>query len=316
MKTIIVAGGAGFLGSHLCDELVKENKVICVDNLITGFKDNIKHLLSNRYFDYVQMDICSKEFFDKFSKIKIDRIYNMASPASPVDYVEYPIETLMAGSMGAKNLLDLALIHKARILVASTSEIYGDPLEHPQKEEYWGNVNPIGVRSCYDEAKRFMEAITSAYKRKHNVSIRIVRIFNTYGPRMRLTDGRVVPNFISQALKGEPLTIYGDGSYTRSFCYVSDLVAGLMALMDSDVDTPVNLGNPEERTILEFAKTIMSLVSSKSSIKYMPALPDDPKKRCPDISKAKKLLGWNTRIDLKTGISKTIDYFKSRINVD
>ena len=316
MKTILVAGGAGFVGSHLCDTLVKDNKVICVDDLITGSKDNIKHLLSNGNFEYVQMDICSNDMIDKFSKVRVDQIYNMASPASPVDYIEYPIETLMAGSAGAKNLLDIAMTHKARILVASTSEIYGDPLEHPQKEEYWGNVNPIGVRSCYDEAKRFMEAITSAYKRKHNVAIRIVRIFNTYGPRMRLADGRVVPNFIAQALKGEPLTIYGDGTQTISFCYVSDLVAGLIGLMNSDIDTPVNIGNPQERTILEFAQAVISLMPNKGSIKYMPALPDDPKKRRPDISKAKRSLGWEPCVDLKTGLSKTVDYFKDRINID
>ena len=316
MKTVIVAGGAGFVGSHLCDVLVKDNKVICVDNLITGSKDNIKHLLSDSNFEYIQMDICSKDIIDKFNKLKIDQIYNMASPASPIDYIEYPIETLMVGSIGAKNLLDMAMSHKARILVASTSEIYGDPLEHPQKEEYWGNVNPIGIRSCYDEAKRFMEAITSAYKRKHNVSVRIVRIFNTYGPRMRLADGRVVPNFIAQALKKEPLTIYGDGSQTRSFCYVSDLVAGLIVLMNSDVDTPINIGNPQERTILEFAEVVISLMPGKGSIKYMPALPDDPKKRKPDISKAKKLLGWEPHVELKAGLSKTVDYFRDRINID
>ncbi len=312
MKTVLVAGGAGFVGSHLCDELVRSNKVICVDNLITGSKNNINHLLVNPSFEYVQMDICSQDFSDKFSKIKIDQIYNMASPASPIDYIEYPIETLEVGSIGARNLLDIALANKASILVASTSEIYGDPLEHPQKEEYWGNVNPIGVRSCYDEAKRFMEAITSAYRRKHKVSTRIVRIFNTYGPRMRLADGRVVPNFISQALNDEPLTIYGDGKQTRSFCYVSDLVKGLISLMNSDVDTPVNLGNPDEKTILEFAETILSLISTKSSIKYMPALPDDPKKRRPDISKAKRLLKWEPTVELRAGLSNTIDYFRNR----
>ncbi|MEI6092733.1 MAG: UDP-glucuronic acid decarboxylase family protein [bacterium] len=316
MKTILISGGAGFVGSHLCDELIKENKVICVDNLITGSKDNIAHLANNNSFEFVQMDICSKDFLDKFKKVKIDQIYNMASPASPVDYVEYPIETLMVGSIGAKNLLDLALEQKARILVASTSEIYGDPLEHPQREDYWGNVNPIGVRSCYDEAKRFMEAITFAYKRKHNLPIRIVRIFNTYGPRMRLADGRVVPNFIAQALKGEALTVYGDGRQTRSFCYVSDLVNGLIRLMNSEVDTPVNIGNPEERTILEFAQIILSIVSSKSSIKYLPALPDDPKKRKPDISKAIKFIGWSPMVDIKTGISDTVDYFKNRMKLD
>jgi dTDP-glucose 4,6-dehydratase len=315
VNTILVAGGAGFVGSHLCDELVKTNKVICVDNLITGSKDNISHLTATPSFEYVQMDICSKEFLEKFSNIKVDQIYNMASPASPVDYVEYPVETLLAGSAGAKNLLDLALKHKATILMASTSEVYGDPLEHPQREEYWGNVNPIGERSCYDEAKRFMEAITSAYKRKHKVSARIVRIFNTYGPRMRLADGRVVPNFISQALSGKDLTVYGDGKQTRSFCYVSDLVAGLIKMMNSDVDAPVNLGNADEKTILEFAQVIISLTSTGISIKYMPPLPDDPQKRRPDISRAKKLLGWEPHVDLRTGLSKTIDHFKNRINV-
>ena len=314
MKTVMVAGGSGFIGSHLCDALIDRGCfVVCVDNFITGNKKNTEHLKGSKSFDMVEADISSPDFKkmvqDKYEKL--DEIYNMASPASPVDYVMYPVETLMAGSAGAKNLLDLAVSYKARILMASTSEVYGDPLVHPQKEEYWGNVNPVGVRSCYDEAKRFMEAITSTYIRKYSVEARISRIFNTYGPRMRLNDGRVVPNFIPQALKGDDLTVYGDGSQTRSFCYVSDLVEGLMALMKSDVKTPVNLGNPEERTILDFAKDIVGMVNSKSRIVYTELPSDDPKKRKPDISKAKSLIGWEPKISFKDGISRTVEFFKN-----
>lgn len=313
MKTILVAGGAGFVGSHLCDYLVKDANVVCVDNLITGNMENIKHLEGNKQFKFVNMDICSEQLAKTLSSYKFDRIYNLASPASPIDYIEYPIETLLVGSMGSKNLLDIAVKDGARMLIASTSEIYGDPLEHPQKEEYWGNVNPIGVRSCYDEAKRFMEAITMAYKRKKNADIRICRIFNTYGPRMRLADGRVVPNFISQALRGEEITMYGDGSQTRSFCYVSDLVDGIVKLMESSVDTPVNLGNPNERTIMDFAKGTIKMLNSKSTIKQLAPLPDDPKKRKPDITKAKKYLGWEPKVTFEDGIKTTIEYFKTRV---
>jgi len=315
MKKILVTGGAGFVGSHLCDALIKNNYVVCVDNMITGSKENISHLEGNKNFRFVNKDICDVDLMKTFSDIKFDEIYDMASPASPVDYVEYPIETLLTGSMGVKHLLDIAVRDRAKILVASTSEIYGDPLEHPQKEEYWGNVNPIGVRSCYDEAKRFMEALTTAYMRKKKVNIRIVRIFNTYGPRMRLADGRVVPNFISQALKNEDITVYGDGSQTRSFCYVSDLVEGLVKLMSVEVNTPVNLGNPHEQTIIEFAQNIISIVGSKSRIKHTPLPLDDPQRRNPDISKAKKLLGWEPKVDLKTGILETVTYFKKKIHV-
>jgi dTDP-glucose 4,6-dehydratase len=313
MKNILVAGGAGFVGSHLCDSLVKDANIVCVDNMITGNLENIKHLEGNKQFKFINIDICSDQLMQTLSSYKFDRIYNLASPASPIDYIEYPIETLLTGAIGSKNLLDIAVKDKARILIASTSEIYGDPLEHPQKEEYWGNVNSIGIRSCYDEAKRFMEAITMAYKRKKSTEVRICRIFNTYGPRMRLADGRVVPNFISQALKGEDITVYGDGSQTRSFCYVSDLVEGIIKLMESNVDSPVNLGNPNERTIMDFANGIVQMLCSKSKIKHLPLLPDDPQKRKPDITKAKKLLGWEPKVEFKDGINTTIEYFKPRV---
>jgi dTDP-glucose 4,6-dehydratase len=313
MKNVLVAGGAGFVGSHLCDLLIKNANVVCVDNMITGALENIKHLENNKQFKFINMDICSTELPKALSGYKFDMIYNMASPASPIDYIEYPIETLLTGSIGVKNLLDIAIKDGSRILIASTSEVYGDPLEHPQKEEYWGNVNPIGLRSCYDEAKRFMEALTMAYKRKKNADIRICRIFNTYGPRMRLADGRVVPNFISQAIKGEDITVYGDGSQTRSFCYVSDLVDGIVKLMGSDVDTPVNLGNPNERSIIGFAKDIVDMLGSKSKIEHLPPFPDDPRKRRPDITKAKKLLNWEPKVDFTVGIKATIEYFKPRI---
>jgi len=313
MKNILVTGGAGFVGSHLCDHLVKDANVVCVDNMITGNMENIKHLENNKQFKFVNMDICDPELPKVLSAYKFDRIYNMASPASPIDYMEYPIETLLTGSAGVKNLLDLAVKDKARMLIASTSEVYGDPLEHPQKEEYWGNVNPIGLRSCYDEAKRFMEALTMAYKRKKNADIRICRIFNTYGPRMRLADGRVVPNFISQAIKGKDITVYGDGDQTRSFCYVSDLVEGIVRLMESSVDTPVNLGNPSERSIMDFANDVISMLGSKSKIKKLPPFPDDPRKRKPDITKAKKFLSWEPKVDFKVGMQATIEYFKPRV---
>ena len=313
MKNILIAGGAGFVGSHICDILVKDANVVCVDNLITGNLENIKHLDGNKNFKFINVDICDPELPKKLASYKFDRIYNMASPASPIDYMEYPIETLLTGSAGAKNLLDIAVRDKARMLIASTSEVYGDPLEHPQKEEYWGNVNPIGLRSCYDEAKRFMEAITMAYKRKKNADIRICRIFNTYGPRMRLADGRVVPNFISQAIKGDDITVYGDGNQTRSFCYVSDLVDGIIKLMESSVDTPVNLGNPSERSMIEFANDIVGMLNSKSKIKHLPPFPDDPQKRKPDISKAKKELNWEPKVSFKIGMQDTIEYFKPRV---
>ncbi len=312
-KRIIVAGGAGFIGSHLCDTLVKEgHSVACIDNLITGDKKNIDHLMGSEKFDYIEADVSSSGLVEMIrGKYQhVDEIYDMASPASPVDYVMYPIETLMVGSFGAKNLLDLALGYGARILMASTSEVYGDPLEHPQKEEYWGNVNPVGVRSCYDESKRFMEAISSAYIRKHGLKVRIARIFNTYGPRMRLNDGRVVPNFMSQALNDKDITIYGDGLQTRSFCYVSDLVDGLMRLMASDVNTPVNLGNPDEKSMLDFANNIIKLLGSKSRIVHLELPPDDPQRRRPDITKAKNRLGWEPKVTFEQGMMRTAEYFK------
>lgn len=313
MKNIIVAGGAGFIGSHLCERLIKEgHHVICIDNLITGNRNNIKELEASKAFDYIEHDVSSPDINKTIKQRyeRIEEIYDLASPASPVDYVMYPIETLMVGSFGAKNLLDLALHYKARILMASTSEVYGDPLEHPQKEDYWGNVNPIGVRSCYDESKRFMEAISSAYMRKYGLCVRIARIFNTYGPKMRLNDGRVVPNFMSQALNGQDITVYGDGSQTRSFCYVSDLVDGLVRLMGSDVRTPVNLGNPDEKTILDFAQSITSMLSSKSRIVHKELPSDDPQRRRPDISKAKTLLSWEPKVSFEEGMLITSEYFK------
>jgi dTDP-glucose 4,6-dehydratase len=314
VKKILVAGGAGFIGSHLCERLVSNNKVICIDNLITGSKNNIKHLLSNSNFEYLEYDISSNEFLDNIKLKDLDEIYNLASPASPIDYLQHPIETLKVGSVGSSNLLELARLLKSKILFASTSEVYGDPLEHPQKEEYWGNVNPVGVRSCYDEAKRFMEALAVAYKRVYKLDIRIARIFNTYGPRMRLDDGRVVPNFVSQAIKGEPLSIYGDGKQTRSFCYVSDLVDGLVKLMLSDIDTPVNLGNPEERTIIDFADAVIKITKTKLEFNYQNIPEDDPKKRKPDISKAKKHLDWEPVVSLEEGLSSTIEYFRDIID--
>ena len=314
MKNILIAGGAGFIGSHLCDLLVSNNKVICVDNLITGSKNNIEHLLSNPNFKYIECDISEPDFLEKIKVKNLDEIYNLASPASPVDYLQHSIDTLKVGSVGVFNLLELARSFGAKILVASTSEVYGDPLEHPQKEEYWGNVNPVGIRSCYDEAKRFMEALSVAYNRTHGVNISIARIFNTYGPRMRLNDGRVVPNFISQALKGEALSIYGNGKQTRSFCYVSDLIDGLTKLMASEVNTPVNIGNPEEKTILEFADAVIKIIGSDLKFNYHDIPQDDPKKRKPDITKARKFLAWEPKIALEDGLSQTIEYFRKEIN--
>jgi len=316
MKRVLVAGGAGFIGSHLCDAIINNgDQVVCLDNLITGSKDNIVHLIDNPKFDYIEFDVTNvnilKLIKDKYDKI--DEIYDLASPASPVDYILYPIETLTVGSFGAKNLLDLALHYGSRILMASTSEVYGDPLEHPQQEEYWGNVNPIGIRSCYDESKRFMEAITAAYIRKYGLNAKIARIFNTYGPRMRLNDGRVVPNFISQALNNQDITVYGDGSQTRSFCYVSDLVNGLILLMASGLNTSVNLGNPDERSVMDFAKDVVGMLPTKSKI-ITTALPkDDPQRRKPDITKAKKHLSWSPTIGFKEGMQLTIEYFKKRL---
>jgi dTDP-glucose 4,6-dehydratase len=304
MKSI-VTGGAGFLGSHLCDYLLeKGHEVICVDNLITGTTKNIEHLNSDR-FTYIRHDVTKPIYFGD----KIDYIFHLASPASPIDYLELPIQTLKVGALGTYNLLGLAKEQGTRFLLASTSEVYGDPLVNPQPETYWGNVNPIGPRGVYDEAKRYAEAITMAYHRYHGIDTRIVRIFNTYGPRMRVNDGRVVPNFIMQALSGEDITVYGDGSQTRSFCYVSDLIEGIYRLMMSDFTDPVNIGNPAEMSVLEFAKVIIEITGSKSKIVYENLPVDDPKVRRPDISKAKELLGWEPKVELREGLSKTIEYF-------
>ncbi len=305
MKTI-VTGGAGFLGSHLCDLLLeKGHEVICMDNLVTGNTRNIEHIKSDR-FTYLKHDITKPIYFGD----KIDYIFHLASPASPVDYLELPIQTLKVGALGTYNLLGLAKEKGARFFLASTSEVYGDPLVNPQTEEYWGNVNPIGPRGVYDEAKRYAEAITMAYHRYHKVDTRIVRIFNTYGPRMRINDGRVVPNFIGQALQGEDITVYGDGSQTRSFCYVSDEVEGLYRLMRSDYSLPVNIGNPEEHTILEFARIILGMIGGRSKIVFKELPQDDPKQRRPDIGKARELLGWEPKVGLDKGLRETIGYFR------
>ncbi len=312
MKRCLIAGGAGFIGSHLCDRLLKEGyAVICMDNLITGNKENIAHLSSNPDFTFVEHDI------SKFIELTgpLHYIFHFASPASPVDYLNYPIQTLKVGSLGTHNALGLAKAKGAVLLLASTSEIYGDPLVHPQKEDYWGNVNCVGPRGVYDEAKRFAEAITMAYHNVHKVNIKIARIFNCHGPRMRLNDGRAIPNFISQALRSEPVTVYGDGKQTRSFCYVTDMVEGLYRLIMSDRNESVNIGNPRELSLLGLAEKIIELTDSKSEIIFKPLPVDDPKVRCPDITKAKKHLGWQPRVDLEEGLSGTIDYFRSKIAV-
>src|SRR5690242_4076244 len=307
----VVTGGAGFLGSHLVDRLLREgHRVIAIDNLITGNTANIGHLAGNEKFRFVKHNVSNFIFVPEQ---QIDYVFHFASPASPVDYLELPIPTLKVGALGTHNTLGLAKAKSAVYLLASTSEVYGDPLVRPQSEDYWGNVNPIGPRGVYDEAKRFAEAMTMAYHRFHGLNTRIVRIFNTYGPRMRLHDGRVVPNFIMQALKGEPLTVYGRGEQTRSFQYVDDLVAGLKKLLESDHHLPVNIGNPHEMTVLGFAKKIIELTESKSTIIYKPLPEDDPQVRQPDISKAKKILGWEPRVQLEEGLLKTIEYFRSRL---
>ncbi len=309
MRTVIT-GGAGFIGSHLCERfLSRGHEVICVDNLITGALGNIEHLQSNARFVFEHHDISHPIEIDG----PIDNVLHFASPASPVDYLKYPIQTLKVGSLGTHNALGLAKAKEARFLVASTSEVYGDPEQHPQREEYWGNVNPVGVRGCYDESKRFAEAIVMAYHRTHRVNTHIVRIFNTYGPRMRLDDGRVLPNFMGQALRGEPLTIYGDGSQTRSFCYVDDLVDGIAKLLEVDYHLPVNLGNPSEITILEFAKEILALSGSKSEIVFKPLPQDDPRLRKPDITRARALLGWEPKIDRHEGLKRTLVYFQQKV---
>jgi dTDP-glucose 4,6-dehydratase len=306
LKNILITGGAGFIGSHLCDNfLAKGFRVIAVDNMITGNKNNIRHLRNHAHFRYVQQDV-SKEIV--FSGL-VHYILHFASPASPTDYLTYPIQTLKVGSLGTHNALGLAKAKKAVFLLASTSEVYGDPLVHPQSEDYWGNVNPVGPRGVYDEAKRFAEAITMAYHHTHHLNTKIVRIFNTYGPRMRLNDGRAIPGFISQALMGKPITVFGDGKQTRSFCYVDDLIRGIDKVLFSKVNEPVNLGNPNEMTILELARLILKMTRSKSRIEFRPLPKDDPKVRQPDIRKARKQFGWEPRVSLEEGLRKTIMYF-------
>jgi dTDP-glucose 4,6-dehydratase len=310
MARVLITGGAGFIGSHLCERFLDEgDEVICMDNFRTGSPDNIAHLFQNRRFMFIEQDVTTYIYV----KGTLDAILHFASPASPVDYLELPIPTLKVGSLGTHKALGLAKEKGARFLLASTSEVYGDPIVHPQPEEYWGNVNPIGPRGVYDEAKRFAEAITMAYHRAHGVQTRITRIFNTYGPRMRLRDGRVVPNFIAQALRGEPLTVYGDGSQTRSFCFVSDLVDGIVRLLRSDYSSPVNVGNPTEVSILEFARRIIALTGTKSQIVNEPLPVDDPKQRKPDITKARKLLGWEPKVGLEDGLKRTIDFFRDKV---
>ena len=307
-KRVLITGAAGFLGSHLCDRFIQEGfQVIGMDNLITGDLYNIKHLFKHPDFEFYHHDVTKFVFVPG----ELHYILHFASPASPVDYLKIPIQTLKASSLGTHNVLGLARVKKARILVASTSEVYGDPLVHPQTESYWGNVNPVGVRGCYDEAKRFMEALTMAYHRTHGLETRIVRIFNTYGPRMRLNDGRVLPTFIAQALRGEHLTMYGDGSQTRSFCYVDDLIEGIFRLLFSNYHLPVNLGNPEEITIKELGEEILKLTGSKSQLISLSPMEDDPKQRKPDIRLAKKLLNWEPTVSRLEGLKKTLSYFQS-----
>lgn len=308
--TSVVTGAAGFLGSHLSDLLLaRGHKVTGIDNFVTGSVDNIAHLAGNQNFKFIQQDVTEFLFLDG----PVNYVWHFASPASPIDYLQIPIKTLKVGSLGTHNALGLAMHKKARFLVASTSEIYGDPLVHPQPEEYWGNVNTIGPRGCYDESKRFAEAITMAYHRQHKVETRIVRIFNTYGPRMRLNDGRVVPAFVSQALKNKPVTVFGKGLQTRSFCYVSDLIEGIYRLMMSNYDMPVNIGNPTEMTMLQFAEEIIRVTGAKSKIIHKPLPQDDPKQRRPDITKAKKILKWEPKVKLAEGMAKTIEYFRTKV---
>lgn len=309
-KTAVVTGGAGFLGSHLCDRLINEGiKVICVDNLLTGRIENIEHLFGNDLFSFIKIDVTN------FIHVpgKVDYVLHFASPASPIDYLKLPIQTLKVGSLGTHKALGLAKEKNARFLLASTSEVYGDPLIHPQTEDYWGNVNPVGPRGVYDEAKRFAEAMTMAYHRYHGVQTRIVRIFNTYGPRMRVDDGRALPAFFSQALKNEDVTVFGDGSQTRSFCYVSDLIEGIYKLLLSDEVNPVNIGNPEEISLKDFAEEVIQLCNSKSKIVYKELPEDDPKVRQPDITRAKNILGWQPKVSREEGLKVTLEYFKKEV---
>ena len=307
MKRVLITGGAGFIGSHLCEFLLgKGFRIIAMDNLLTGSLKNIGHLRSNKNFLYIHHDVSKHIVINE----NLDFVLHFASPASPVDYQKIPIQTLKVGSLGTHNTLGLALAKKAKYMLASTSEVYGDPLVNPQPENYWGNVNPIGIRGCYDESKRFAEALTMAYHRIHSLDTKIVRIFNTFGERMRKDDGRVVPNLIMQALKNKPITVYGDGKQTRSFCYVSDLIEGIYRLLMSNINEPINLGNPEEHTILDFAELIKQLTKSKSKIIFKQLPLDDPHVRCPDIAKARKELKWEPKIELKEGLIKTIEWFK------
>lgn len=311
-KRVLITGGAGFLGSHLCDKFLQEGySVVCIDNFITGSPDNVGHLMSNPNFELIQYDVTN------FIHVpgNLDAVLHFASPASPIDYLKYPIQTLKVGSLGTHKALGLAKAKGARFLLASTSEVYGDPLVHPQEESYWGNVNPVGIRGVYDEAKRFAEALTMAYRRYHGVDTRIVRIFNTFGPRMRIEDGRAIPAFISQALRNDPVTVFGDGSQTRSVCYVSDLVRGLYGLLQSDFTTPMNIGNPDELTMLQLANEVIELTDSSSTIVYQDLPADDPKIRQPDISNAIRELGWKPIVDRREGLLSTIAYFRQALGI-
>lgn len=312
MPRTLITGGAGFLGSHLCERFLAEgHDVVCMDNLVTGNPDNVAHLMGNERFEFVHHDVSNYVYVAG----ELDYILHFASPASPIDYLKLPIQTLKVGALGTHNCLGLAKAKGARMLIASTSEVYGDPLEHPQSEEYWGNVNPVGFRGVYDEAKRFAEAITMAYNRYHGVETRIVRIFNTYGPRMRLDDGRALPAFMGQALRGEPITVFGDGSQTRSFQYVDDLMEGIFRLLMSDESEPVNIGNPDEITIREFAEEVVALTGSSSTITFQPLPADDPKVRQPNIAKAKAVLGWEPQVSRAEGLARTLAYFRDHVEV-
>lgn len=307
----VVTGGAGFLGSHLCDRLLAEgHRVVCIDNLITGDTANIAHLVGHERFSFLKHDVTNYIFIDG----PVHNVLHFASPASPIDYLKLPIQTLKVGSLGTHKALGLSKEKNARFLIASTSEVYGDPLVHPQEESYWGNVNPIGSRGVYDEAKRFAEAMTMAYHRFHSVDTRIVRIFNTYGPRMRINDGRAIPAFMSQAIRGEDVTVFGDGSQTRSVCYVDDLIDGIYKLLMSDISDPVNIGNPDELPMIDLAREIIELTGSKSKIIFKELPEDDPKIRQPDITKAKKYLGWEPKVNRKEGLKKTLDYFRKKVS--
>ena len=306
----VITGGAGFIGSHLCDALLERGcRVLCVDNLITGAEANLRHLAANDRFSFLRHDVCQP--FEVPGTV--DLVLHFASPASPVDFARYPIEILLAGSVGTRSALELARAKEARFLLASTSEVYGDPEVHPQPEEYHGNVNPVGPRSPYDEAKRFAEALTTAYRRVHGVDTGIARIFNTYGPRMRADDGRVVPNFMSQALRGDPLTVYGDGSQTRSLCYISDLIHGLLAFLDSPHPGPLNLGSDQEMTVLELAQLVIELTGSASQVRFVPASEDDPKIRRPDLTRARSLLGYEPKVPIRDGLARTVEWFRAHL---